>query len=120
MTKEQLIEMRLIDRPDCQIDFNIDHPGKFGASSAGKYDEERLHFFTDVIFPEWQKHEWSLHELDHYLLEKYGIELWSYDKKPGPDSSLPDNYFSFWMRFTKEYPGDILVQCFTLSQQQVN
>ena len=120
MKKEQLIEIRLIDKPDCQIDFNLDRPGKIGVSSSGKFDEERLHFFADVIFPEWQKHEWSLHELDRYLIEKYDIELWSHEKELSPDSTLPDNYLSFWMRFTKQYPGDLLVQCFTLSQQQVN
>ncbi|QPB42856.1 hypothetical protein [Rodentibacter haemolyticus] len=118
-TENTKMEMRITEIPDCYVNLDIDMGAPLGASSVGIFDNERLVFFAETIFPAWKKHQWSLHQLDHYL-EQYGIEIWSHDEKIPEDTALPEEYFSFWLRFTRQYPGDILVQCQRLSQQKVN
>lgn len=118
MTKKKL-EMRITDTPDCQVSFDPNAGAMFGISSSGQFDNERLVFLTETVFPEWQKHRWSLHEFDRYLAQ-YGIEIWTHDEEIRPGAVLPEGYFSFWLRFTQQYPGEALVQCVRQSQQKVN
>ncbi|OOF79665.1 hypothetical protein BKG93_06020 [Rodentibacter ratti] len=117
--KNTKIEMRITDTPDCRVNLDINMGAPFGLSSVGQFDNERLVFFVETIFPEWEKHQWSLHQLDNYLAQ-YGIEVWSHDEEIKFGTVLPEGYFSFWLRFTQQYPGDVLVQCQRLSQQKVN
>ncbi|OOF59733.1 hypothetical protein [Rodentibacter myodis] len=118
-TEKTKIEMRITDIPDCYVNLDIDMGAPLGASSSGQFDNERLIFFAETIFPAWQTHQWSLHQLDRYLAQ-YGIEIWSHDENIPSENELPEGYFSFWLRFTQKYPGNVLVQCQRLSQQRVN
>lgn len=98
--------------PDCLIDLDSQY---FFCSSSGMSDEERLRFFEKHIFPLWYEHRYSLHQLANALIQ-FDISLWT-----APEVGLTNkNAFAFWMRFEKQYQGDILVQCELLEQGRIH
>ncbi|MCW9718554.1 hypothetical protein [Avibacterium sp. 21-599] len=98
--------------PDCLIDLDSQ---SFYCSSTGMFDEERLRFFENKVFPLWYAHHYSLHQLANALIQ-FDISLWT-----APEVALTkENAFAFWMRFDKQYQGDILVQCELLQRGRMH
>lgn len=109
----------LINQPDSVISLGCE-ANLFYCSSAGKYDEERLNFFVNTIYPYWANQRCTIHQLADYL-SQFDIELRAYcPEEPIDDIDLPKNLFSFWLCFTKQWQGDIFVQCERLSQQAIH
>lgn len=98
----------ITDQPDIRVD--LDAPF-FVCSSAGDFSEERLIFLAEQIYPVWSKNNLSLHQLADYLASleiklftegDVGTNIKNIEKIP---------IFSFWLRYEREYPGEVLVQC---------
>ena len=105
----------ITDLPDCEVDIESMY---FLVSSAGEGNTPRLEFFKDVIFPQWYEKHFSMHQLSEYV-SQFGIEIWS-----APDVQLTEQEdkepYAFYFKYTKENPGDVLVQCELLRRHSVN
>lgn len=105
----------ITDLPDCQVDIESMY---FFVSSAGTGDTQRLEFFKDVIFPQWYEARFTMHQLSEYVAQ-FGIEIWS-----APDVKLSalgsGEPYAFFFKFTKENPGEILIQCELLRRHNLN
>lgn len=104
MKKSQ--EKLITHQPDVRVDLETPY---FLCSSSGKFDTERLTFFVEQIYPIWYENNFSLHQLADYL-KPLNISLYT-DDKVEKIAQEKAREFSFWLRFHRDYPGEILIQC---------
>ena len=102
----------VLNMPDMHIDF--DSPN-FLCSSSGQFDQERLTFFANTIYPYWKKQCCTLHQLAEYLLQ-FNIELWT-ASDVRTDRIME---FAFDMHFRGQYKGILLIQCELSQKEQVH
>ncbi|WP_440210004.1 hypothetical protein [Actinobacillus pleuropneumoniae] len=108
-------ETLILNLPDCMVDLESTN---FFFSSKGTHDQERLEYLAEKVLPAWGTKVFSLHQFAEYA-KQFDLELFS-----APDVELTaysnKEPFAFWIRFLKQFPGDVLVQCELISREQVH